>query len=313
MKILKKDILIILILILSLISVACDRQSKDINEKGLDEIEGIGVSDSNSEESQDPYLIKLDAIGNQIIDRGEEESVQEILNEAYEAYGDQVENIYYGNQHGKMLLSPQLQLPEDYDARQRPWYKKALEKELFKPAPYLDQSVEKNIQTIAKALYKGDELIGVIGMDYVIKDSERDKKTEYSHENNEEKYELTRQKEEELKNYIKELSNIVENEEDPVALKKYFEEIIENSNLRIETIYLANKNEIYLIIPYIQLPDNYDPSIRPWYESAIKENIFVSDIFSDVVSNKTLVTVSTKVSLQNDTIGVLSIDFDIDL
>jgi len=308
MKNLEKYMLVILIL--SLISVGCDSQSKNTNEKDLEVIE---TNDSISDESQDPYLIKLDAIANDIIDSEEGESVQEILNQAYSKYGDQVENIYYGGKNGKMMLSPPLQLPEDYDARQRIWYKKALDRELFQPEPYQDKSVQKNIQTIAKALYKDDELIGVIGMDYVIKDSEMIDDSEDINISNDDDLKLPLEKRVELKKYVEDLRKVVEDEEDIDALKNFFNEEIENTKVQIETIYLANKNEIYLITPYVQLPDNYDPNVRPWYESAIKENIYISDTYVDRESNRTIVTVSAKIELGDNSIGVLGIDFVIEL
>lgn len=313
MKHLKKLIVITLILLLSLISGACNGVVEDTEENNLEETEEIQVSDSTRDESQESYLTKLDVIASQILESNHGESVQEILNDAYEEYGDQVENIYYGDQKGKMVLSPPLQLPEDYDARQRLWYQKALEKDLFQPEPYLDQSVQKNIQTIAKALYKGDELIGVIGMDYVIENTEIEDDSEDINITNDEKLKLPLEKRVELKNYVEDLKKVVENEENIDALKKHFLEVIENSNNRIETIYLANRNEIYLITPYVQLPDSYDPSVRPWYESAIKENIYISDTYVDSESNQTIITVSTKIELEDNNIGVLGIDFVIDL
>lgn len=313
MKHLKKLIVFTLILLLSLISGACNGVVEDTEENNLEETEEIQVSDSTRDGSQGSYLTKLDAIASQIHESDHGESVQEILNKAYEEYGDQVENIYYGDHKGKMVLSPPLQLPEDYDARQRLWYQKALEKDLFQPEPYLDQSVQKNIQTIAKALYKGDELIGVIGMDYVIENTEIEDDSEDINITNDEKLKLPLEKRVELKNYVEDLKKVVENEENIDALKKHFLEVIENSNNRIETIYLANRNEIYLITPYVQLPDSYDPSVRPWYESAIKENIYISDTYVDSESNQTIITVSTKIELEDNNIGVLGIDFVIDL
>jgi methyl-accepting chemotaxis protein len=93
---------------------------------------------------------------------------------------------------------------------------------------------------------------------------------------NDDDLKLPLEKRVELKKYVEDLRKVVEDEEDIDALKNFFNEEIENTKVQIETIYLANKNEIYLITPYVQLPDNYDPNVRPWYESAIKENIYIS-------------------------------------
>ncbi len=116
-----------------------------------------------------------------------------------------------------------------------------------------------------------------------------------------------------LKSYVKNLSHIVETEDNLDVLKEYFDEQIKNGINGVETIYLANKNEIFLISPYVQLPDNYDPSVRAWYESAMNKSIYISDTFIDAQSDEIMVTVSAKVKLENDTIGILGIDFIIDL
>ena len=146
-------------------STACVRRGNDNEESNLEPTDKNNESESIVSEDQEAYLIKLEKIASQIIDNNGE-SVQRILNKAYASHRDVVENIYYADHTGKLILSPPLKLPEDYDARKRPWYKNALDKELYKPMPYQDQTVEKSIQTIAKALYKEDELLGVLAMDY---------------------------------------------------------------------------------------------------------------------------------------------------
>jgi methyl-accepting chemotaxis protein len=98
-----------------------------------------------------------------------------------------------------------------------------------------------------------------------------------------------------------------------VALKKYIDGQVENSINGVATIYLANRSEVFMISPYVQLPENYNPSLRPWYELAIKEGFHISDTFLDVESNDTMVSISTKVELEDNTFGVLGIDFNIDL
>lgn len=311
MKNLKKQIVILLILIISLMSIACDSRAEDYEESNTEHVEEREAADSTSDENKDSYLTKLDEIANQIVN--DDTSVQKILNKAYASHGDLVENIYYADHEGKMFLSPPLHLPEDYDARERPWYKNALGKELYQPAPYHDQTVDKNIQTIAKALYKGDALIGVIGIDYALEEHQEVEKLDTPDEVWEEKSLLSTKEKEKLKNYAKDLGRLVETESDLDALKSHFDEQVKKGINGAQTIYLSSEDEIFLISPYIQLPDNYDPSIRPWYEAAVEESIYVSDTYIDAASNHTIVTVSTKVELENDSIGVLGIDFIIDL
>jgi len=312
----KMMLMIIVIIMLGFLGTACDRPEKDDEAKDLERKEEMNKTDETVIKVENPYIIKLDKIANQII-KNNGVSVQMTLNQAYASYGALVENIYYADAMGKMILSPPIiQLPEDYDARERPWYKNALEEELYKPLPYQDQTVEKNIQTIAKALYKEDELIGVIGMDYELEDDQIVKNLDQGDEPIEmgkEKSLLSEEEREKLISYVKNLSHIVETEENLDVLKEHLDEQVEGDINGVETIYIANKDEIFLMTPYEQLPDNYNPSLRPWYELALKDSIYISEAFVDAQSNDTMVIVSKKIELEDGTVGVLGIDFIIDL
>lgn len=314
-KIKKQVVIIILVLMLGLIGTGCEETEKKNQEDYSKPSEEIEESDETATGEENPYVLKLNDIADQIADSNDE-SVQRILNQAYAAHGALVENIYFADHKGKLLLSPALRLPEDYDARQRPWYKNALDEELYKPAAYHDQTVEKNIQTIAKALYKDDELIGVLGMDYEVEESQVIENSDQVNETlgtSEKKSLLSSKEREKLKRYAEELSAVVETEDDLTALKKYFDGEVEEGINGVETIYLANSDEVFIISPYEQLPDNYNPSLRPWYEFAIKDSLYISETFHDVDSNHRMVIISTKVELEDDTTGVLGIDFIIDL
>lgn len=312
MKKLKKRVFIILLaLMIGLVNTACkdsEKYNQESHKETTEEIDGTDLVDENT------YLIKLEKIAYEIIEN--EVPIQRILNQAYAKYGDIVENIYFADHNGKLILSPALQLPEDYDARQRPWYKNALVNEVYKPDVYYDQTVEKHIQTIARALYKDGELVGVLGMDYETKNNgviENLNRKNNSVKTTEEKSFLPEEKKEALKKYAEKIKDVVETEDNQVALKKYIDGQVENSINGVATIYLANSSEVFMISPYVQLPENYNPSLRPWYELAIKEGFHISDTFLDVESNDIMVSISTKVELEDNTFGVLGIDFNIDL
>lgn len=311
----RQKVVITMVLILSLLSTGCELVANKNQESYTESSKKREERDEINKNKEYSYVEELNRIGDQIINENNE-SIQNILNQAYASHGDLVENIYFADDEGKLLLSPALRLPDDYDARQRPWYKNALDKALYKPDTYHDQTVEKNIQTIAKALYKDDKLIGVLGMDYEVEESQISGNTNPINEpvkTNDKNLLLSTDEREALKRYAEELSKIVETEDDLAVLKKHFDEQVEKGIKGVETIYLANSDEIFVISPYVQLPENYNPSLRPWYEYAIKDNLYISETFLDVESNQRMVIVSTKVELEDDTIGVLGIDFIIDL
>ena len=77
--------------------------------------------------------------------------------------------IYFGDVNGNMFIYPEQELPEGYDPRVRPWYKKALE--VDGPAwsePYEDASSGKWVVTFAVPVHYEGKLVGVVGVDVYI-------------------------------------------------------------------------------------------------------------------------------------------------
>lgn len=72
--------------------------------------------------------------------------------------------VYVGTSDGKMIDQPVFERASDYDPRERPWYKDAVEHqgEPVITAPYVDAATGKYVITIASALKDGS---GVVGFD----------------------------------------------------------------------------------------------------------------------------------------------------
>lgn len=78
--------------------------------------------------------------------------------------------IYYAlESDGSIYISPvDPTMPDDYDARQKQWYKGTVEQhgDIFWTEPYMDSGGSKKIlQTVSKAVYDHGKLKGVIGLD----------------------------------------------------------------------------------------------------------------------------------------------------
>ncbi|WP_349360949.1 methyl-accepting chemotaxis protein [Stappia sp.] len=76
---------------------------------------------------------------------------------------------YYGTEAGKMIAWPDIELPEGYDPRQRPWYKAAAE--AGGPTltePYMDASSGGLTVTVAVPRFVDGALVGVVGSDFAI-------------------------------------------------------------------------------------------------------------------------------------------------
>ncbi|UGB32461.1 methyl-accepting chemotaxis protein [Metabacillus sp. B2-18] len=71
--------------------------------------------------------------------------------------------IYIGTDTGEMIVSPTLQLPDDYDPRDRPWYTLAMENkgEVVITDPYIDANTNETSVTFAKVLNDGSGVVAV--------------------------------------------------------------------------------------------------------------------------------------------------------
>lgn len=99
-------------------------------------------------------------------DGGENSVIGQKLNQ-YIGLHPEAQAIYIGTVDGRMITSPKLELPSDYDPRERPWYQKAMEnkQEVAITSPYKDASSGEMVVTITKYLSDGS---GVVGIDLSI-------------------------------------------------------------------------------------------------------------------------------------------------
>lgn len=92
--------------------------------------------------------------------------IKEILKDLKES-DKNILDAYYGTVSGKFAIYPDTKMPDGYDARQRGWYKSAVEdkgKVIITP-PYQDAATGKMVVGIAQTVEKNGQLIGVIGID----------------------------------------------------------------------------------------------------------------------------------------------------
>ncbi|HYK72960.1 MAG TPA: methyl-accepting chemotaxis protein, partial [Pseudoneobacillus sp.] len=72
-------------------------------------------------------------------------------------------NIYIGTQSGEMIIQPDVELPADYDARTRPWFKdaKANNGKAIITEPYVDAVTGDILITVAQELKDGSGVVGI--------------------------------------------------------------------------------------------------------------------------------------------------------
>ncbi len=90
--------------------------------------------------------------------------------------------------------------------------------------------------------------------------------------------------------------------------------LTKESNMNIKSTYFATtEGEMYLY-PKEELPAEFDPRVRPWYEGAINNTgkIIWTDPYIDTTSKKTTITVAKTVEDKGKIIGVVGVDIQLD-
>lgn len=76
-------------------------------------------------------------------------------------------NTFYGTELGNFAAYPKLELPKDFNHKNRLWYTLALEKkgQIAITKPYKDAQTGKLVVSLSKAVEKDDKVVGVVGID----------------------------------------------------------------------------------------------------------------------------------------------------
>ena len=118
-----------------------------------------GFSNTIAMTSSNPAISNVDTDNNTAV-------ILDIMKSVKESDKD-ILDIYYGTVSGKFFINPDAKMPDGYDAKQRGWYKLALEnkgKVVITPA-YEDIVTKSNVVGIVKTVEKDDKVVGVIGID----------------------------------------------------------------------------------------------------------------------------------------------------
>lgn len=115
----------------------------------------------------DDQIYLTDEVAIAISENPDPTAIEALLLNTYNESALEIQYIYFADAQGKMLLVPDEQLPEDYDASQRPWYMDAVDQGMSISDPYQDAATGLWMQSISQAIYDGDTLIGVLGIDFI--------------------------------------------------------------------------------------------------------------------------------------------------
>jgi methyl-accepting chemotaxis protein len=81
-----------------------------------------------------------------------------------------------------------------------------------------------------------------------------------------------------------------------------------------KNVYIAYKNKDFHISPEVDLPDDYDPTTRPWYTKAIDEDKVVwTDPYADASTKKLVITAAAPIhNSRGNAVGVVAVDLSLD-
>ena len=113
-------------------------------------------------------------ISSELYDGMESPEIRQKL-EQYTDLHPELELAYVGTEEGVMIQSPDLELADDYDPRERSWYQQAKEKagQIVITEPYVSASTNTLVVTIARTT---EDNSGVIGMDITLDNLEETSK-----------------------------------------------------------------------------------------------------------------------------------------
>lgn len=137
-------------------------------DKSIDVISQSLVNENNNSTKNIEYLA-VDANARGLKENKNNEVVWlEKTLQAYKEINKDVISVYMGSEDGKFVLAPYADLGDNFDSRQRDWYKEAVSNpsKTIMSEPYQDIATKKVVVTYSKAVLndKG-EIQGVVGID----------------------------------------------------------------------------------------------------------------------------------------------------
>ncbi len=96
-------------------------------------------------------------------------------------------------------------------------------------------------------------------------------------------------------------------------LAESFKSFIESHNSAV-AMYMGTNDKHTVSYPKLNLADDYDPTSRPWYTSAVKSGKTIyTEPYTDESTGKMVITIATPVyGYSNDLLGVIGVDISLD-
>jgi methyl-accepting chemotaxis protein len=122
--------------------------------------------------------------------------------------------------------------------------------------------------------------------------------------------------------FFSNIENVIRRYENKSELKSYKgnEELLlksfqetKQSNKSIHSIYFGTKSGETIQFPNTDLPDDFDPRTRPWYETAVTKNDMIwTEPYVDAATDNLMVSVSKPIMNGSELVGVIGVDMSLD-
>ena len=162
-------ILVIPSIILGAISYESTKKQIEFEQvnsaKSMVDLLNSNITDTIQPKTHDVgYLSKK--VTSSLLDTSKNSTLRKVLDQ-YVNEHPEASMAYVGTAKGKMIRMPYFEYPKDYDPRERPWYKEALQSngDVVITEPYISSTSGNLVITISKKLADGS---GVVGVDIAI-------------------------------------------------------------------------------------------------------------------------------------------------
>lgn len=140
---------------------------KEITQKiELGAEENVKILDSYLDNFMNTYMNDVSFFTEKLTAESESETEKEITANSFDQYMNlhpDAVAIYIGTESGELIIKPDVELPADFDARTRPWYKdaKANSGKAIMTEPYVDAVSGSILITVAQELKDGSGVVGI--------------------------------------------------------------------------------------------------------------------------------------------------------
>jgi methyl-accepting chemotaxis protein len=104
------------------------------------------------------------------------------------------------------------------------------------------------------------------------------------------------------------------NEDNSTAIDNILKEFknYKDTYPEVENIYIGTADKKLYVYPQVQLPEDFDPTSRPWYINVLNNMDFTwSEPYIDAGTGNAIITLSLPVYNEDEVIGVLGADLDL--